>query len=633
MKNRRQQLLRCYEEELNFLRHRAAEFASQNPKAAARLFLSADPSISCPDPHVERLLEGVAYLTARVRLKFESEFPRFTQALLESIYPYYLCPLPSMTIVEFVPKYAEVPPQGYKIPRHTELRELLRGDEERVTPCLFRTGHAVDVRPIQPPECHYYSQRLADLRLPDGLNIHAAIRIRLRTQGSVAFNELELDRLSFYIHADPSLAGVLYEEIMAHLSHVVVQVAGDRRETLGLLPSRCVRPVGFDREQALLLQDSRCFDGYRLLQEYFAFPQRYMFFELEGLNPMLEKVHGDAMEIVLGFDRDNRVLDRRLIPNGLRLFCTPAVNLFPLWCDQIELTDRFHEFAILPDRTRPLDYEVHSVECVVGLDDTGTEARRFSPFYQNRDTGPGGAYFTVHRRQRLLTDQEQRTGQHPAYLGCDAFLSLVDENAVPLASRYHGNAVRSLRRLRVRAWCTNRHLPAYMAEPRRFDLFGGPLESIHCLERPTLPYPSFAEGEFAWRLIGHLGVNYQSLLSSNDSGVGALKKLLKLYAYTEDGESPVEIEHLRKIEVDYVTHRVPTKGPVPFAFARGLLIKMDVDDHKGGGFGMFLLGAVLERFFAKYASVNSFTQLVLTSDEGNTLRKTWPPRSGAREIV
>jgi type VI secretion system protein ImpG len=281
-----ERLLDLYNTELRHLRESAAEFGREFPKIAGRLSLDKDAKDICPDPYVERLLEGFAFLAARVHLKLDAEFPRFTQGLLETVYPDYLCPVPSMAIVRFDPEESEAAlAPGFPVKRGTLMRSLL-GKGER-TACTFATAQEVRLLPLAIAEARYYTRDVAELNLPREINARAALRLRLRKTIPNPFKEIKADPLVVYIRGAEELPGQIYEQIFAHKARLLVQAPADQKKIVGSLPADCVRRVGFSPEQALLPPSPRSFEGYRLLREYFAFPQRFLFFELAGFQEAL----------------------------------------------------------------------------------------------------------------------------------------------------------------------------------------------------------------------------------------------------------------------------------------------------------------------------------------------------------
>lgn len=619
-------LLKFYNRELQHVREMGAEFARAYPKIAARLSLEG---FECADPYVERLLEGFGFLTARVQLKLDAEFPRFTQHLLEMVYPDYLAPTPSMAVVRLDPDLAEGSlAEGVTVPRETNMRTPLGRHEQ--TACEFRTAHDVTLWPLSIAEAEYFTHA-RDLRESDvsGLpDFKAGIRIRLRSE--VPFEQLALERLTFYVRGSDELPMRIYEQVFAN-GLVVLARPGDPAETWReRIPREKIRPVGFAPGEALLRYGGRSFDGYRMLHEYFAFPKRYLFFELDGLGPAVRRGKSKHLDLLLLLDRRESALEGSIDAASFELFCTPAINLFPKRADRIHLKEGRTEYHVVPDRNRPMDYEVYSVHDVTGHGTAAEDEQPFLPFYaatETRTADRNHAYFAIRREPRVLSEKQRRLGARSSYVGSEVFLSLVDAAQAPYASE--------LKQLSLRTWCTNRDLPLHLALGQGATDFtlstGAPVQSIRCLDGPTKPRPSWPEGDTTWRLISHLSLNYLSLVDTDErGGAGALRELLGLYANVADAAIEKQIEGVRSVASRPVVRRLPVEGPM--AFGRGLGIDLTFDENAFEGTGIFLLGAVLERFFARYVSINSFTETTLhAAERGEVMR--WPARSGRRRLL
>ena len=377
-------LLEHYNEELRHLRGMASEFARDFPKIAGRLSLNPDSKVQCDDPYVERLLEGFAFLAARVHLKLDSEFPRFTQGLLETVYPDYLCPVPSMTIVRFEPDGQDgALAPGVVLPRGTLLRSQL-GKGER-TACTFTTSQNVRLLPLQITEARYFVRDLAELNLPRDLGPKAALRLRLKKTIPESFKAIQADPLVFYIRGADELPGQIYEQIFSHKLRLVVQAPAGQKSTGIVLPAASIRPVGFASEQALLPPAPHGFEGYRLLREYFVFPERFRFFELAGFQQALARIPGDQVDLIIALDEQDTRLEGRVDKSCFDLFCTPAINLFEKTLDRVPISHRVSEFHLVPDRNRALDFEVYKLVAVTGHGETPDQEQPFLPFYQARD--------------------------------------------------------------------------------------------------------------------------------------------------------------------------------------------------------------------------------------------------------
>ncbi len=634
-----ERLLELYNSELRHLRETAAEFGRDFPKIAGRLSLDREAKEICPDPYVERLLEGFAFLAARVHLKLDAEFPRFTQGLLETVYPDYLCPVPSMAIVRFEPEEQEgALAPGVVLKRGTVLRSQLgKGDR---TACTFSLAQDVRLLPLVVTEARYFIRDLAELNLPRELGARAAFRIRLRKTVPNPFHEIRAAPLILHLRGADELPGQVYEQIFGHKSRLVIQSPSQRKQCGPAFPADCIRRAGFAPEQALLPPAPHGFEGYRLLREYFAFPQRFLFFELAGFQQALAEASGEEIDLVIVLNEPDTRLEGRVDKSCFDLFCAPAINLFEKTLDRVLMSERFSEFHVVPDRNRPLDFEIYRLTSVTGYGETPDQERRFLPFYQARDTDlETSAFYTVHRLPRLFSDRDRLSGRRASYAGTDAFISIVDSDMAPCRT--------DLRQLGVKALCTNRHLPIQMAKGAgRTDFtmeISAPVKAIRVIQGPTLPRPSLvlagqnpekpqvASGRFAWRLISHLSLNYLSLIdTSGEAGAEGLREILKLYADPNDRQTLKQIDGLRNIRCRPIVRRVEAPGPI--TFARGLEITLLFDEAAFEGQGVFVLGAVLEQFFAKYVSLNSFTETVISTQQRREIMR-WPLQIGKREIL
>jgi type VI secretion system protein ImpG len=616
-------LLDHYNLELQHLRETGGEFAREFPKVAQRLGLDA---ASCNDPYVERLLEGFAFLAARIQLKIDAEFPRFTQQLFEAVYPQFLCPTPAMAMVRLEPDLSEgALAAGPLVPRGSILRSFLGKDDK--TRCTYATAHDVRLWPLEVETVVYHARDLATLGLSGVRDAQAAVRVRLRTTAGLKFNELDLDDIELHLTGDERTAMLLYEQLFAHALGVVAHDAAQPPQWQRRLPADAVRQWGFDDEQALLPYGSRSFHGYRLLHEYFVFPQRFMFVQIAGLAPSVAACEADTLDLTVLLDRPEPRLENALSARSLTLSCTPAMNLFEKRLDRVHLSDRFSEFHLVPDRTAPLDFEVHSVLGVTGIGARGAAERQaFEPFYAARDADAReqGAYFSVRRMPRTLS-QGERQGRRRSmkYAGSEVYVSLVDSHAAP----YHSD----LKQLDVTALCTNRDLPIHMPVGQGvsdFELEGGaPVSAVRCLDA-SRPLASPAEGEFSWKLISHLTLNYLTIANTHggDSAT-ALRELLMLYTDDTRPELVRQIGGVKSVRSSPIVRRISGDGPA--AFARGLEVEVLLEETGFEGSGVFLLGAALERFFAKYVTLNSFTETLIRSDQRGEVKR-WRARTGQR---
>lgn len=620
-------LLRRYEEELRYMREMGAEFADAYPKVAGRLGMDG---LECADPYVERLLEGFAFLAARIQLKLDSQFPVFTQNLLDVTYPNLVRPTPAVTMVAFEPDVTEgALTDGFTVPRDSALHALLGKGEK--TACEFRTAHDVTLWPLRIESADYLPNNgaVAAQQLPVGSDVRAAIRIELAVSGDLDLADLALDRLPIYLRGSDVIPMAIYEQIHANALGFYLRDAG-RASAPVFCSADGIRQVGFDRDQALLPPARRVFEGYRLLQEYFILPQRFLFFELTGLADKIKHFEGDRLEIIIPLDRANKDLEHELDRQQFLLFVTPAINLFPRTADRIHLKQFEPEFHVVPDRNRPTDFEIYEVTSVQGHGASVDDRRNFRPLYGlAHHTGASAdhaAFYTCLLRPREKSVRQQRQGTRSSYFGSECFIALSDPDSPPIGE--------GLRQLEVHTLCTNRDLPLHMAVGRGNTDFGldsgAPVHAVRVVAGPTRPREAMVGGDTTWRIISQLSLNYLSLADRDDNtGAEALRELLALYVEQQDPLAR-HVEGLMSVDAAQTVRRMPVAGPI--SFGHGLEIRIEFEEAAFTGTGVFLLGAVLERFFAKYASLNAFTQTVVSTRERGQIMR-WPARTGRRPVL
>ncbi|MEW9898553.1 type VI secretion system baseplate subunit TssF [Chitinivorax sp. PXF-14] len=620
-------LLRYYNQELQHLHEMGAEFAEAFPKIAGRLGMSG---IEVADPYVERLLEGFAFLAARVQLRLDAEFPRFTQRLLEMIYPNFLTPTPAMLIACFEPQLAEPGlATGFPIPRDTALRAQPAKSE--ATGCEFRTADELRLWPLRIIQAEYfqYAPDMPVARFGLRKPMKAGIRIKLQSTAGVTLDQLALDRLRICLSGSDEVAGKLYELIFGSAQAVVLAPGTRPWAWHELLPARCIERVGYGDDEALLPANLRSFQGYRLLQEYFAFPRRYLFFDVTGINPVLRRRGGSEFELVIPFSRHEPGLEAVVDQADFALHCVPAINLFPKRADRIHLDDAVNEHHVVPDRTRPMDFEVFAVTGVTGFGVDSDGDQPFLPFYAAYHTEGTAhrAYYTLLREPRVPSEKQRRTGFRTSYVGSEVYLSLVD----PAEAPYRGD----LRQLAVSTLCTNRDLPLIMpqgTDRSDFSLdIAAPVDAIRTLKGPSRPASPLALGAVSWRFLSQLSLNYLSLMDAGpEEGAAALREMLSLYVSQPEAGTAKQVEGLLGMSVRPVTRRLPMPGPI--AFGRGLEIGLQVSELAFQGGSAYLFGCVLEQLLARHASLNTFTETVLRSAERGEIGR-WEPRCGSRPIL
>ncbi|MBX3623024.1 MAG: type VI secretion system baseplate subunit TssF [Rhizobacter sp.] len=619
-------LLRHYNDELTHLREVGAEFAAEFPKIAARLSLDG---LEVSDPYVERLLEGFAFLAARVQLKIDAEHPRFIQHLLETVYPGFLSPVPSMMVARMRPDPLDPNlARGFTLKRGSALTaELARGQNTR---CEFRTAHEVTLWPIEIEAVQYFSHApdLPLAHLPVARQVKGGLRIKLKLHGGLKFKQLKLERLPLFISAPDDVAFRLHELVLGNTVATWVGGGANARGPMqGFADADSVQPVGYDDEQALLPETLRGFSGHRLLQELAAMPQRFLFFEVHDLARRLATVDGAEAEIVLLFSRGEAALESLVDAGSLALFCTPAVNLFSKRLDRIQLGQGGWEHHVVPDRTRPMDYEVHTLESVTGYGIAQVAEQAFAPLYASfhDEARNQAAYYTVRREPRLLSSRQRLDGPRSAYVGQEAFISLVD----PLNAPYRED----IRQLSVTALVTNRDLPTLLpgnATTWVLDA-AGPAGRIETLRGPTRPVQRLARGDVGWSLVSLLTLNYLSIAGEDPKRAAAsLRSLLSLHGPEQDVAWAKQVDSIQWIDAKAVVRRLPFPGPLTFGC--GVEVTALVDELGFQGSSAFLLGQVLSRFFARHASANSFCETVLRSASRGEIMRC-KPRIGEKAVL
>lgn len=597
-------LLNYYEEELTFIRKMGAEFARKYPKIAGRLLLDAD---RCEDPHTERLIEAFAFISGRIHKKIDDDFPEITESLLQIIYPHFSNPVPSMAIVQFDPIQNIIPPNGYNIEKNTMLYSKPVGGQ----PCQFTTVYPVTMWPVE-----VVSATLRDPKKPVK-GAQQAIVLQLKTSNNLNFSQLTCEKLRFFLNGPHQHVFHLYELLFNHVCGVVVESPGQYGNMQELsLSAADLEPVGFNPEEGMLPYPRRSFPGYLLLLEYFCFPEKFLFFDLKGMDRIRKREFNDTVDIWIYLDRiakSNLVVSA----NTFCLNATPVVNLFNRIAEPIRVEHRKTDYHVIPDIRRHEATEIFRIDRVTSSDpgNPGKEAE-LKPFYSLRhhlddqaDYGPK-AYYQIQRRA------SDRAGDD----GTEIFLSFRDLNFEPVDPQ--------VEILTVHVTCTNRNLPARLPFGERGGDFyidiPAPITSISSIVKPTPSRQPALGGALQWRVISHLALNYTSLVQE---GIDPLREILKLYDFDNSPASRQQINGISSLHSKYVTKRIG------MSVCRGVQVTIEFDEKNFVGTGLYLFASVLERFLGVYVSVNSFSQLVAKITHKKEAFKTWPPRSGNRVLV
>ena len=532
----RNELRNYYESELTFLRQIGAEFADKYPKIASRLLLEPD---RCEDPHAERILESFALLAARVHLRIDDDFPQITEALLNIIYPHYLRPVPSMSVAQFhTDAERGKMTSSLKIPKGS----VLYSRPVEGVPCKFRTSYDVTLWPFKVSQAQWTTpDRIRPaLRASEA----AVLRVELECFPDVSFEKLDLENLNFYLNGESALVHSLYELLCRNCVRILVRDPVNPKTPLRELPVRNLEPMGFAENEDVLPYPRRSFMGYRLLQEYFAFPEKFFFLNLKGLSEFRTSgltSKAELLFLISPFEQDGRHQRLEVAVNDktLRLGSTPIINLFAQVAEPILVDQTRYQYPIVPDARRRQTMEIYSVDEVVSTDAETHETVVYHPLYSERHMVQGitPAYWYISR------SESNRKGDE----GTDVFLSLVDLSARPMELDYDT--------VTVRCTCTNRDLVARLpfgSENGDFEMTGAAaIKKIVALHKPTRTLRPPLDGKTLWSLISHLSLNYLSIV---DDGKEALQKILELYDFSDSPESKKQIGGITAVECPASLH-------------------------------------------------------------------------------
>lgn len=612
----RDDLLLYYERELDYLRQSGVLFKEKYPKIASRLQLEDD---KCEDPHVERLIEAFAFLAARVHLKIDDEFPEITESLLSIVYPHFIRPVPSMSIVQFVldPDKGKMT-TGLKVERDS----ILYSRPVDGVPCKFRTCFDTTLYPITVVGAEWTTPDRLKPAVRSGDAV-AAIRLELRLPPDVEFPKAEIESLRFHLTGESSVVNALYELLCIDVSSVMIRDLTPRSRVEPLvLPASVIRPAGFEPNEGMIPYDKRSFIGYRLMQEYFTFPEKYFFVDVTGLGALASREFKNNVELIFLLSKFEGEQRRQRLETGIsaktfRLNCTPIVNLFPQTAEPILLNEQKFEYRVIPDVRRPLATEVFSVDEVLSLRSNEKDAVRYEPFYAFHHT-------TAQKKQETLWIATRRPSNRIHDEGTEIDIALIDLELHP--SQPEADTIT------VRTTCTNRDLPARLpfgSDTGDFELeSGAPVRSIVALVKPTVPTRPPIGKAIQWRLISHLSLNYLSLVQG---GKDALREILKLYNFTDSAFAEKVIAGITDVRSAPHFARVVSENGI--AFARGTKVELELDEEQFVGGGAYLFAAVLERFLGMYTSLNSFSQLVATTRQRKEILHQWPPRAGRKVLM
>ncbi len=648
------EFLKFYNQELAILREQAAEFAQEYPGVAERLGGLLDDNL---DPLIGGLLEGAAFLAARVQLKLKHEFADFTTNLIDQLAPHYLAPTPSFVLVQARPKFGDPAlREGRTIARGANFDATYR-EAQRNVACRFTLAAPISLWPFDIVKAEYFTSAAALQALIPNVAVDCAASLRLQltvraaarpedepadkeaqARSDLRFSSCRVTALRFHLLGQETDAVALYEQLFAHCRGVYFRVLdsfGDPIVTPG--QPGMVRQIGFEEKEALIPNDNQLFRGFDFLRDYFAFPRRFLGFDLIDLGAVAPRLAAKTVDVVVAFDEVKPQLAAAVRKEFFALYAAPGVNLFQKTLDRIPVRSNQYEFAVIPDRSRLLDFETNRVTRVFAHIPGAPQKIPVEPLYSAMAARSAtGLSYTIRRLPRRRTIEEKKYGPVSNYAGTDVFLSL--------GERSDPDELLRVAELSVEALCTNRHLAEHLpvGESGADFRFLDDVElEVRCIAGPTParePHLTAFEGkvagastgEVAWRLVNMLSLNHLGLVDRAGDGAKALQETLTLFADLADSATDRKIRGVRGLSARPIVRRL--RQAQGAAAARGLEITVVLEDKAFEGSGAFLLGAILDRFFAEYVAINHFTQtIVRTPERGEIMR--WPPRIGLRGIL
>ena len=608
------ELLPYYEKELAYIRQMGAEFASEHPKIAGRLGINAE---TIEDPHVSRLIEGVAYLNARIQHKLDDDFPELSDALLEVLFPHYQRPIPSMSIIQFVADREKIE-STFQLPQETLLETEQFGGET----CRFSAIYETQIFPFELSEASFIGRPFTTPGSDNLKGSAAVLKLSLKTfNNDINFFDNKPEKIRFYLKGQPQHINPLYE-LLLNNCQAVVMATSETDTSPVRLPANTIKPVGFNVNEGLLPYPDSSFMGYRLLTEYFTFPEKFMFIELDGFADKITSDAGDTLEFYIYLGQSDIELEHNISADTFQLGCTPAINLFKHRADPIKLNHTTTEYQIIADARRPVGYEVYSVEKVTASTSAG-DRETYLPLYgtnhESHDQENHAYWFTQRRNAKMGT-----------YLrddGTDVFLSLVD--------LYFNPNNPDDRTLNIESICSNRDQPSklpFSADQPRLQCVDSapPCEKIRCLTQPGSTVRPSMRNNARWRLISHLSLNHLSITGGGDA-TNALKEILRLYDFRESSINRAQIESIISVNTRAISAPLTIDGRT--TLCRGIEIEIELDDTQLTGSSSYLFATVLEHFFALYCSLNSFTRVLVKLKSKEGYLKKCPPRAGEKILL
>lgn len=587
-----------YEDELRYLYQAGKEFAKTHPDIARYLHIDSE-SKDDRDPYVERLFEGFAFLTGRIRERLDDELPELTESLCNMLWPHFLKPIPALSVLEFKPRPGLVQQTATFAPG-TEVQSVPVGEDATV--CRFRTTQEVRVHPM----------RLVDAVLnwpPDGTT---SLTLRFALEKGIEYQKLSLNPLRLYFHAEDSVASMMHLFFTRNVNKVVFSAGDVTHEVNG---QQAVRPVGMAANEGLLPYSEYSFRGFLLLQEYLSFRRKFWFADMFGFDRFVPPEKTPEFQIRIHFDRAFPE-EKKFKAENIRLYCTPIVNVFRTDAEPVRVDHLGSEYRIIPDIHHPKSNEVYSIDKVIGTEEGTGKQHQYHQFFSFKSGLVGGKesrYFTTSTRFGP-------SDNYQTFIALEGFAA--EDGNLPAETLSTGIT------------CTNGSLPREKLQERTITQPAPDFPAIVTFENITQPtldlHPKGFESmrstqreeNFLWRMISHLSLNFVSVAT-----LESLRSVLELYDWTGTDANRRRIAGLRNVSCapKEIIHRS--------AVIRGVEVTVEIQDgHFADEGDLCLFGLVLSEFFSMYATINSFVHLsIVTKPSEHHYR--WQPLKGSLPII
>jgi len=606
------ELLPYYEKELAYIRLLGKEFSEQHPKIASRLGIADD---TIEDPHVSRLIESFAFLNARIQYKLEDDFPEISDAFLNVLYPHYLRQIPSCSVIQFNPD-AEKSDSVAVINENSYLDTPKFND----TQCRFKTVYPVEMLPVDLTKAQIKCRPFSTPGSKHARGAGSVLHLQLKSiNNDFEIHELKFDKLRFYLKGQPQFIHPFYELIFRNCHGIAMTHSEDDLKPI-YIDKKNIQQVGFGEHEGLLPYPKHSFIGYRLLTEFFVFPEKFMFIDIVDIASDFNENYKDEINLYIYLDSADLELERNITKDNMLLSCTPAINLFPVQAEPVKLTHYENSYEVIPDLRQYNSLEVYSVDNV-SVSDASGKIQQYTPFYgKEHDLSENTVFWTTDRQYKQIGNNK-----HTPKVSTHVSLSDIDFN--PASENNHV--------LLLETTCCNHDLPSIISiGSDQSDLYcisnSPPTQSIQFIHQPTTTIYPPLKNKARWRLLSHLNLNYLSLTSDGDSA-SALKEIMNLYDFTDRRSTKLLIESISDISVKQTTAPLSINGRS--SLCNGLDIEIQIDQKLLSGVSGYLLASVLEQFFTLYCPINSFVRCTTKVKGKEGVLKSCLPLSGSKRLL